>query len=194
MAKLLPHRNQVAYDIFRKVDHHIWQALWRWARRRHPKKSLRWVKARYFHRFGREDWVFGVKATRGTDDVKWIVLSKARNIQIRRHVKIKGEANPFDPAWEDYFQIRLGLIMKDNLRGKGQLIHLWQQQQGRCPHCREPITKETGWYRLRLLPNARGGKDKLSNPVLLHPNCHRQIQYRGSIEQPAPFARGLRQA
>ena len=100
------HRNQVANDAFRKVDHLIWQMLWRWARRRHPAKSLRWVKERYFHQIGREDWVFGVKTTSVNDDEKWVTLAKARNIQIRRHVKVKGEANPFDPTWEEYFARR----------------------------------------------------------------------------------------
>ena len=188
------HRNQVANDTFRKVDHLIWKMLWHWARRRHPEKSLRWVKNRYFHQIGREDWIFGVKMTGGSNDANWVTLAKARNTQIRRHVKIKGEANPFDPAWEEYFENRLGLIMKDNLRGKERLVHLWRQQQGKCPHCHELITKETGWNRLRVLPKIQGGTDKLPSPVLLHPNCHRQIQSRGSIEQPASFKRGFVEA
>jgi RNA-directed DNA polymerase len=188
------HRNQVAGDAFRKVDHVIWQMLWRWARRRHPKKSLRWVKDRYFHRIGREDWVFGVQMTKGGGDRKWVTLVKARNTQIRRHVKIRGEANPFDPAWDQYFETRLGLIMKDNLRGKGPLIHLWRQQQGKCPHCQEPITKETGWYRLRALLKVQGDAGGFSIPALLHPNCHRQVQSRGSIEQPAPRKRSFMEA
>jgi RNA-directed DNA polymerase len=185
----------VANDTFRKVDHLIWKMLWSWARRRHPDKSLRWVKDRYFHQIGREDWIFGVRTTiHGNGDKKWVTLVKARNTQIRRHVKIKGEANPFDPAWEEYFESRLGLIMKDNLRGKGRLIHLWRQQQGKRPHCHEPITKETGWNRLRVLRTAQGGTDKLSNPVLLHPNCRRQVHSRGSSEHPAPFKRGFTEA
>ena len=188
------HRNQVADDIFRKVDHLIWQMLWRWARRRHPKKSLRWVKDRYFHRTGREDWVFGAQTTRGNGERKWVTLVKARNTQIRRHVKIKGEANPFDPAWDDYFERRLGLIMKDNLRGKGQLTHLWRQQRGKCPRCGEPITKETGWNRHSVLPAAPHTADMLPSLVLLHPNCRRQVLSRGSVEQSAPFAGSLMEA
>jgi len=185
------HRNQVANDTFRKVDHAIWEMLWRWACRRHPDKSLRWVKDRYFHRIGREDWIFGVKTTTGgTGGQKWVTLVKARNTKIRRHVKIKGAANPFDPAWEEYFKSRLGLVMKDTLRGKGRLIQLWRQQQGKCPHCHEPITRETGWNQLRTPHTVGGGKDKLSIPVLLHPNCRRQVQSRGLSEHPAPLKRG----
>jgi RNA-directed DNA polymerase len=189
------HRNQVAHDTFRKVDHLIWNMLWCWARRRHPDKSLRWVKDRYFHYIGREDWVFGVKATtEGDGDGRWFTLAKARNIQIRRHVKIKGEANPFDPTWDKYFESRRSLIMKDALRGKGRLIHLWRRQQGKCLHCHEPITQETGWNHLRVLRTADGGWDKLSTPVLLHPNCRRQVLSRGPSEHPAPVTRGFAEA
>jgi hypothetical protein len=28
------------------------------------------------------------------------------DIKIRRHVKVKKDANPFDPQWRDYFQDR----------------------------------------------------------------------------------------
>ena len=53
------HRNQVAKAIFRKVDHLIWEQLWKWACRRHPNKPLRWIKDRYFIRQGLRNWVFG---------------------------------------------------------------------------------------------------------------------------------------
>jgi RNA-directed DNA polymerase len=188
------HRNQVANDAFRKVDHLIWEMLWRWARRRHPKKSTGWVKKRYFHRLGREDWVFGVQVATRNGKTKWVTLLKARNTPIRRHIKIRGEANPFDPAWEQYFESRLGLIMKDDLRGKRRLLYLWRSQQGRCPHCRESITKGTGWNLHHILPKAQGGTGKLSNLLLLHPNCHRQVHSRGSDGLPALVTRGSMEA
>lgn len=188
------HRNQVANDTFRKVDHLIWKTLWRWARRRHPTKSIRWVKSRYFHLLGGEDWVFGAQVATRNGDRKWVTLLKARDTPIRRHIKIKGEANPFDPAWEEYFESRLGLIMKDNLKGKGRLLHLWQEQQGRCPHCRGSITKETGWNIHHVLPKAQGGTDQTSNLVLLHPNCHRQVHSRGSGGPPALIIQGSSEA
>jgi RNA-directed DNA polymerase len=42
------HRSQMATLTFSKCDHQIWQALWRWACRRHPNKGKRWIKQRYF--------------------------------------------------------------------------------------------------------------------------------------------------
>ncbi|WP_425363124.1 group II intron maturase-specific domain-containing protein [Candidatus Tisiphia endosymbiont of Hybos culiciformis] len=34
---------------FKKVSHNIWQALWQWCKRRHPKKNLRWIKSKYVY-------------------------------------------------------------------------------------------------------------------------------------------------
>ena len=36
----------------------------------------------------------------------WLKLVNPTEISIRRHVKIRGEANPFDPRWRAYFEDR----------------------------------------------------------------------------------------
>jgi RNA-directed DNA polymerase len=55
------HRSQMATLTFSKCDHQIWQALWRWACRRHPNKGKRWIKQRYFVRLKGRDWRFSEK-------------------------------------------------------------------------------------------------------------------------------------
>ena len=50
------YRHVSAKSTFAKVRHRQWQMLWRWAKRRHPKKPTRWVKARYFRDDGH--WTF----------------------------------------------------------------------------------------------------------------------------------------
>jgi RNA-directed DNA polymerase len=169
------HRHQVAQQTFEKVDNVIWSELWRWARRRHLCRSLRWVKNRYFHHVGTRSWVFGTTVQNKVGEKKWVSLINASDMPIRRHVKIKGNANPFDPAWEWYFEDRLRRSMMDSLRGKKQLQSLWRRQKGRCPNCGELIREETGWHVHHRLPKASGGTDDPANLVLLHPNCHRQL-------------------
>ena len=99
------HRHVVAKSTFRHIDHDVWELLWQWAKRRHPKKNLHWVKARYFYKYGIRDWIFAA-------DLKEAglayppVLFRAMTIPIKRHTKIRGEANPFDPGWTDYFERR----------------------------------------------------------------------------------------
>ena len=123
------HQNQVAKDTFHKVDHLIWEQLWKWACRRHRNKSRKWVKRRYFIREGARDWIFSTTVKK-EGKAKRIYLTYASNTPIRRHRKIRSEANPFDSAWDEYFEERLGWIMERNLRGKKNLLQLWRQQGG----------------------------------------------------------------
>jgi RNA-directed DNA polymerase len=169
------HQNQVAKETFYKVDHVIWRQLWQWACRRHPNKPLKWIKNRYFIRQGGREWVFGTKVTGEDGKERLVKLALASDTPIRRHTKIKGEANPYDLQWEQYFEDRLGLTMKESFRGRKRLLYLWYAQDGKCPNCSERITRETGWNLHHILPKAQGGTDSLKNLVLLHPNCHRQV-------------------
>ena len=61
-------------------------------------------------------------------------------------MKVKGAANPYDPQWEVYFEKRLGVEGAHQLRGRRQLLYLWQQQDGLCPVCHQNITRLTGWH------------------------------------------------
>lgn len=100
------YRHAVSKEVFAYVDHQIWKALWRWARRRHPGKSARWVMDKYFlPREGRQRVFSGhVKNCNGQQQL--VRLFHASSIPIVRHVPVKSEANPLDPEWSDYFRKR----------------------------------------------------------------------------------------
>jgi RNA-directed DNA polymerase len=102
----LYHWPVVSSQRFAYVNHHIWNALWRWAGRRHPTKGCLWVRRKYFPPHGTRTWVFtGVHRSRdGTREPLRIFY--AADVHIRRHVVISGDANPFDPTWDSYFQKR----------------------------------------------------------------------------------------
>jgi RNA-directed DNA polymerase len=102
------HQSIVAAETFRKVDHVLWQSLWRWSKRRHPKKSSQWVMQKYWHRIGRRSWVFAVDTgdRTPTGQTVWLKLRFAADTKIRHHPQIKGTANPFDPRWREYFEDR----------------------------------------------------------------------------------------
>jgi RNA-directed DNA polymerase len=96
------HRHVSSKQTFVKVSHAIFQALWQWAKRRHPNKSLRWIKDKYFTTIGGDHWVFYGTVGDKEGATQTVYLLKASRIAIKRHIKIKGEANPYDPAWEEY--------------------------------------------------------------------------------------------
>jgi RNA-directed DNA polymerase len=166
----LYHRHVVSKRVFQSIDHAIFQLLWRWAQRRHPRKGRRWVKARYFQTHEGRTWVFS-----GAVNGREHRLFRASDVPIKRHIKVRAEANPFDPTWDRYFAQRLQVKMASNLRNKGHLLELWGAQEGRCPVCEQPITEITGWHNHHVIPRTVGGSDTVDNRVLLHPTCHTQV-------------------
>jgi len=190
----LYHRHVVSADIFKSVDDAIFKALWRWARRRHPKKRAPWVRKKYFWTQGTRHWRFNgtVPATKGHTLVLRLFL--AATLPITRHVKVRSEANPYDPADEMYFEERLGASMQHTLSGKGLLLRLWKEQSGICPLCNQTITKTTGWHAHHIVWRSKGGSDKAANRVLLHPTCHSVVHSQGlTVVKPRP-SRGEREA
>lgn len=99
------HKHIVATDTFDRVDHEIWRRLWRWARRRHPRKPRDWVKKKYFPALGTRQWTFATKTGKRNSDGEptWLRLAYTKDTKIRRHVKVRSSANPFDPAEVPYF-------------------------------------------------------------------------------------------
>ena len=170
----------MAKETFAKVRCEVWKVLWQWATRRHPNKGLHWIKERYFEPDGKQKWTFTAKVKDKDGKPREVRLVQANDIKIERYIKIKGEANPFDPAQEAYFESRLGRKMEGNLKGKTKLLRLWWRQDKECPQCHEKITKETGWNIHHILPKSEGGGENISNLALLHPNCHRQIHSQKS--------------
>ncbi|HMV55078.1 MAG TPA: group II intron reverse transcriptase/maturase [Rhodocyclaceae bacterium] len=173
------HRTVNASKTFAAIDAWLWQKTWQWARRRHPNKSAGWTKVKYFGRIGARNWVFASRTTDSDGGRKFRSLVQASDTKIRRYTKIKGEANPFDPQWETYFEDRLGLKMQGSVAGRRKLLNLWWRQDKRCEVCGEPITTETGWHVHHRVPREQGGSDAQCNLALLHPNCHRQLHANG---------------
>jgi RNA-directed DNA polymerase len=100
------YRHAASKKTFRYVDSEIYKTLWRWAARRHPNKTNRWIKSKYFNTVGLRNWVFSGKVEGRNGEIRTIRLYSASSTPIVRYVKVQGKANPFDPAWNDYFARR----------------------------------------------------------------------------------------
>lgn len=166
------HRHVVSKKTFSAVEHHICHLLWQWAKRRHPKKSATWIKKKYFKSIGNRNWQFAAEIQRG-----FLTLFNAASIPIRRHAKIKANANPYDPEWEVYFEERL--TKKWTVNQKGTISKLWRRQYGICPACQQKIDGENGFHAHHIVSRKDGGNDALNNLLLLHPVCHQQVHAFG---------------
>jgi RNA-directed DNA polymerase len=189
------HRHVVSQRTFVRVDHEIFSSLWRWARRRHPNKNTRWRKQKYFASHRGRDWSFFGETCDDEGQPSQVWLRHAGSTPIQRHVKVKGDANPYDPAYESYFEQREGTHMQETFRGTRTLRFLWQEQHGLCTVCNTKITRITGWRLHHCVPRVTGGSRSAENRVLLHPECHDRVHRQHlSVLKPRLPERGVRRA
>ena len=95
----------VSKEVFCRCDHILINQLKRWSYRRHTDKSRKWIRKKYFIRKGGRNWIFGFEYVCGEIKDKF-TLQQLTEIPIKRHTKIRCEANPFDPSWDEYFERR----------------------------------------------------------------------------------------
>jgi len=156
------YRHGASSEVFRDVDHHVTRKLIYWARRRHPRKRMKWVIKRYFgHESGR--WVFHEDGA---------LLLRHWQTPISRHVKVRGSASPLDPTLRDYWRRRARdrMARLSETRTRQDLL---RAQDGRCGLCRsvlhpgEPVEVH---HR-----HGRSGRDchRARNLMLVHDWCHK---------------------
>jgi RNA-directed DNA polymerase len=189
------HRHTMNKSTFARVDHEIFSSLWRWARRRHPGKTARWRKQKYFAQHNGQDWSFFGETCDDDGQPSAIWLLRASNTAIKRHIKVQGDANPYDPAYETYFEQREETHMRESFRGTRILRFLWYEQSGLCPVCNMKITRTTGWRLHYRVSRTMGGSTSAENCSLLHPECHDRVHHlRLSVSKPRLPYRGVRSA
>lgn len=159
-------KSVVSKDAFKRIDSATWKSSWCWAKRRHSRKSSSWIVNRYYARKGARSWIFTDQGA----NLKLMVRTS-----IKRHTKIKGAANPYDPEWEAYFEKRWERqwMVQNKFRWKV----LWRKQKGHCPACTRKLNEDEDLDVHHLKPRVLGGDDTFGNLALLHSICHRQIHF-----------------
>ncbi len=156
------YRHVSAKAVLAKVGHGQWHRLWRWAKRRHPKKNCAWVKARYYRDKGY--WAF----SEGKAE-----LVKPERTPITRFTKVAGKNSPYDPALRQYWRERKKRQVGRETYGKQRLM-LHQRQGYQCALCRIPFVPGEHIETDHIIPTRHGGTDDIDNKRLVHPWCHRQ--------------------
>lgn len=169
------HRHVASAKTFKRIEQQVYQTLWRWALRRHPGKPQDGVYRKYFFDKQRPKRPFHAYTTDEEGNALVCEIFQPNRVPIRRHIKVIGEANPYDPKWELYFEQRRYRRVTDELPRRPKLVTLFRLQKGLCPICNQPITKETGWNCHHILWRVYGGGDEIDNLLLLHPTCHQQL-------------------
>jgi RNA-directed DNA polymerase len=170
------HRYAASKRTFTRVDHRIFQMVWQWCRRRHPNKSRKWIRTKYFRQEGHRHWVFTGLLLDQKGQGWPIQLMTAASVKIIRYVKIRSAVNPYDPEWELYLEARWCWQLAQTRTGRSRIELLWKVQEGRCVVCGQPLQIATEDCHIHhRIWRSEGGSDTADNLELLHANCHRQI-------------------
>ena len=164
-------RYVVSSKVFSRVDYEIYKCLWQWAKRRHKKKSHRWIAQKYWHHIGSRQWTFSVpyeNQNAGSESL-YCKLEYATDTKIIRFKKIVAEANPFDEYWTDYFEEREGEKLLNSTKGREKLLTIWRRQGHHCPVCGDRITAETGF-------KVHTPVGQNSRKIMVHKECHKEIR------------------
>jgi RNA-directed DNA polymerase len=151
----------VAKEVFAQCDHLLYQRLRRWAHRRHPTKQARWIASKYWRVNQGEGWTF--QAQNGSR------LRRHAATPIKRHVKVKQTASPYDGNLV-YWAQRL----KDHPLTGTRTGILLKHQKGQCAYCGLYFKPGDLLEIDHVIPRRLGGDDRLMNLQVLHRHCHDQ--------------------
>lgn len=148
---------------YSRLDYLLYLKLRRWAKRRHPKKNGGWVSSKYWQTIDGSNWVFATRQE-GTNPMR---LRSHSETPIVRHVKVKGDASPYDGNLI-YWSSRMGTHPEATTR----MATLLKKQKGKCTHCGLYFREEDVMEIDHITPKSLGGKDQYNNLQFLHKHCH----------------------
>jgi len=167
------YRTAVSKEVYTELDHRVYKKLKSWAKRRHPNKSGEWVADKYWQTIGGDNWVFATRQ-RGKNPLR---LLKHSATEIVRHVKVKGDASPYDGNLV-YWSSRMG----HNPEVPKTVATLLKRQKGKCAHCGLYFTNESVPEVDHIIPKSKDGKNDYKNLQLLHRHCHdKKTTFDGSL-------------
>ena len=144
-------------ETYSKIGHLIFLRLYRWARRRHPNKSRKWVVNKYWKTVGGDNWVFGEKDFH---------IYNHSSTPIVRHTKVKGKSSPYDGN-NKYWATRMGRHPELS----SSVARLLKKQKGKCAMCNRTFRENDVIEKDHIIPKALGG-NYTDNIQLLHGHCH----------------------
>lgn len=152
----------VSQKIFERLWHLVVWKLLKWGRHRHRNKGRGWIRLKYFKTVEGNNWVFVTREGKNP-----LMLIQHSSTEIKRYVKVKGIASPYDGDWI-YWSSRMGVHPEVSTR----VATLLKRQKGICAHCDNYFTDGDSIEVDHIVPKSKGGKNKYDNWQLLHRHCH----------------------
>ena len=164
----------VSKQTFSYIAHRVWQYLWKWCKRRHPKKGKRWVANKYFRTIKGVSWQFGCEIEGRRARTELLTLYDMAKQPIVRHIKVKGTASPFDAELATYWSERSQKLGKSRWAKGSKYYRVAENQNWKCPNCGNDLLNGERIETHHIVLVKNGGSDDPENLIHLHSTCHKQ--------------------
>jgi RNA-directed DNA polymerase len=176
------YRGAVSKETFNYIRNRVRLYLWRWASRRHPKKSKKWVQRKYYGSFRGDNWTFMCKGTDRKGEEKLHILYNVSSTPIIRHVKVKGNSSPDDSSLQEYWTNRSNKQGKQYWAKGSKYEQVAKFQNWKCPICGEHLFNGEEIETHHIEPVAEGGLNDIENLMHLHKACHKQVHSKTKLK------------
>jgi RNA-directed DNA polymerase len=175
------YKGVVSKETFSYIKDRMWRYLWRWATRRHPNKSKWWIVNRYFKTINGDRWTFACyfKNRAGKDSL--ISIYPIAKTPIERHIKVKGDASPDDPALKEYWEKRKQKHGKNYWEKNSPYYKVALNQSWKCPECGDSLFNGEEIETHHTVPVAEGGTNDIENLRHLHVTCHKRVHSKTKL-------------
>lgn len=150
---------------FWKLGHFMYEKMWRWARKRHPRRRADWIYAKYVWQSGTRKWNFGLEPSKCLYDIS--------TVSTYRLSPLKLTLNPYVKENVDYFLKRREVRI--NAKFRAEIYKRWLQK---CPHCKQSLHNGETVELHHVIPQREGGKWTLENIQPLHRICHQSVTFK----------------
>lgn len=178
------YRFVVSKRLFAKIDHQLWEMLWRWTKRRHPDKTKGWMKRKYFTKVKGDKNVFTAGNGKGIN----IHILRISNIPVTRFIKVKSGVRVYgsNEQTREYWSKRATVNALREVYSI-KVKTLLKRQKGKCVFCGKLIENIADTHTHHIRPRSEGGTDELNNLRLIHQSCHEELHLTFSREQMTEF-------
>lgn len=149
-------------EIFQSIGHYVYQSWWRWAQKKHPTRTKKWIYSQYIFKSDKRSWNIGV-----SKEILLFDITQAKQIKIN---SLKNNINPYTD--EEYYISRSLIVDAERFRKV-----IYKKYSFRCPVCNQALFGEENIHLHHIIPRKDGGQYSLTNIVPLHGTCHENITY-----------------
>jgi len=161
----------------KNLDNQLYHLQMNWMKRSHPKKSREWQVETYFTHY--QSYFIDNKWTFRCPKTKIICQKFIWHMTLRKWPPVVSSYSPDDGNIKYWKEREVRKFISRNVDMQSNYDrHLADTQGLICPICDGSLLSgQFPLHRHHIVPTSQGGKNGISNMVLLHLPCHNSIHY-----------------